>query len=228
MIRSSICHIQPKHIDLDRVLIGLYTLLKYDGRRRASRTGRQEVDVEYLVRQLIEQHSDTLQGFRAHQDVVEDWVHSDGGHGLSRSSRQRTRRFAPSVAPKRLQAAQSLRYSKDYRAPEHLFSMIRAVDPGLVERLASFLGKGMDVDSQDTYDGATPLDLDTLMVVRMVDDPRLQEKRSSEGNLPEAPLCYGQARLLCSDVRRLLAYEYVVPRPVLIDYLRTAFGLHLG
>ena len=106
--------------------------------------------------------------------------------------------------------------------------MIRAADPGLVERLASFLGKGMDAGSQDTYDGVTPLDLDTLMIVRMVDDPHLQEKRSSEGNLPEPPLCYGQARLLCSDVRRLLAYEDVVPRPVLIDYLRSAFGLHLG
>jgi len=90
------------------------------------------------------------------------------------------------------------------------------------------MGQGMDAASQDTYDGQTPLDLDTLMIVRMVDNPHLQEKPSGGSNRPDPPLCRGQARLLCSDLRRLLAYEQLIPRPVLIDYLRTACGLHLG
>jgi len=223
-----ICHIQPKHIDLDRVLIGLYTLLKYNGRRPAPRTGRQEVDVDYLTRQLIEQHSDTLQGFRTHQGIVEDWVYSDLVDMVFRGHPDKERVASPRPLHLDAYKLRNPRYSKDYRAPEHIFSMIRAADPGLVERLAAFLGKGMEAGSQDAYDGVTPLDLDTLMIVRMVDDPRLQEKRSSEGNPPEPPLCHGQAKLLCSDVRRLLAYENVVPRPVLIGYLRSAFGLHLG
>jgi hypothetical protein len=62
----------------------------------------------------------------------------------------------------------------------------------------------------------------------MVDNPNLDEKPSGEGGRPEAPLCDGQARLLCNDLRRLLAYEKLIPRPVLIGYLRSALGLHLG
>lgn len=227
-VNPLICHIQPKHIDLDRVLIGLYTLLKYNGRRPAPRTGRQEVDVDYLTRRLIELNGDTLQGFRTHQGIVEDWVYSDLVDMVFRGHPDKERVASPRPLHLDAYKLRNPRYSKDYRAPEHIFSMIRAADPGLVERLASFLGKGMQAGSQDTYDGVTPLDLDTLMIVRMVADPSLQEKRSSEGNLLESPLCHGQAKLLCSDVRRLLAYEDVVPRPVLIGYLRSAFGLHLG
>ena len=47
-----ICHIMPKHIDLDRVMIGLFMLLKYDGRRPVSRTGRIEVTIENLADQV--------------------------------------------------------------------------------------------------------------------------------------------------------------------------------
>ena len=44
-----ICHIMPKHIELDRVLINLYMLLKYNGHRPVSKTGRQEVTVPYIA-----------------------------------------------------------------------------------------------------------------------------------------------------------------------------------
>ena len=45
---------------------------------------------------------------------------------------------------------------------------------------------------------------------------------------PHPPTCIGQSRLLCDDVQRLLAYRDEVPRPVMIDYLKTILGLHLG
>jgi len=223
-----ICHIMPKHIDLDRVMIGLYMLLKYDGRRPVSRVGRIEVDVDYLVDQLIQQHGDTLRGFRVHRDVVEDWIHGDLVDLVYRGHPDKERLASPRPLHLNAYKLRNPRYSKDYRGPEHLYSMIRAGDPGLVGRLASYLGQGMDPASQDTYDGVTPLDLNTMMIVRMVDNPHLQERPSSEGGRPEDPLCLGQARLLCSDLRRLLAYENIIPRLVLIDYLRIAFGLHLG
>ena len=119
--------------------------------------------------------------------------------------------------------------AKDYRGAEHLFSMMQAVDPGLVNRLKEFLGQGMDpTGGFDKYDGDTRLDLDTLMIVHMVDNPMLKENPSSVRENLEAPLCQGQARLLCDDLRRLLVYEKHVPRSVMISYLKTAIGLHLG
>lgn len=223
-----ICHIQPKHIDLDRVLIGLYTLLKYDGRRPVSRTGRIDVDLSYLANQLIQQHGDTLKGFQAHRDIVEDWIYSDLVDLVYRGHPDKERVASPRPLHLNAYKLRNPRYSKDYRAPEHIYSMLRTADPGLVKRLSDYLGQGMDSASQDTYDGTTSLDLDTLMIVRMVDNPHLQEKPSGEGALPEPPLCTGHARLMCSDLRRLLAYDGYVPRPVLISYLRTALGLHVG
>jgi len=223
-----ICHIMPKHIDLDRVMIGLYMLLKYDGRRPVSRVGRIEVDVDYLAEQLVQQHSDTLKGFRTYDDVVKDWIHSDLVDLVYRGNPDKERLASPRPLHLNAYKLRNPRYSKDYRGPEHLYSMIRAADPGLVSRLAAYLGQGMDPASRDTYDDVTPLDLNTLMIVRMVDNPHLREDASREGGKPEDPLCLGQARLLCSDLRRLLAYENIIPRLVLIDYLRTAFGLHLG
>jgi hypothetical protein len=38
----------------------------------------------------------------------------------------------------------------------------------------------------------------------------------------------GQARVLCDDIQRILAYRAEVPRPVMIEYLKTILGLHLG
>lgn len=223
-----ICHIMPKHIELDRVLINLYMLLKYDGHRPVARTGRIQVTVDYIVDQLVQQHSDTLIGFRDHRDVVSDWVYSDLVDVVYRGVPDKEIVAAPLPLHLNAYKLRNPKQAKDYRGAEHLFSMIRGGDPELVGRLAAFLGQGMDAANYDTYDEETSLDLDTLMIVRMVDNPHLLESPSTRGSVPEPPLCPGQARLLCNDLRRLLAYENVIPRPVLIGYLRTAFGLHLG
>jgi len=132
-----ICHIMPKHIDLDRVLIGLYMLLKYDGRRPVFRTGRIEVDVDYLTTHLIEQHGDTLPGFQTYRDIVSDWIHSDLVDMVFRGHPDKERVASPRPLHLNAYKLRNPRYSKDYRAPEHLYSMIRAGDPGLVGRLAA-------------------------------------------------------------------------------------------
>jgi hypothetical protein len=117
----------------------------------------------------------------------------------------------------------------DYRGAEHLYSLMQSADPGLITRLKDFLGQGMDpTGGYDKYDGETRLDLDTLMIIYMVDNPAFRESPSSTPVHLDPPLCLGQARLMCEDLRRLLAYEKYVPRSTMIGYLRTAIGFHLG
>ncbi len=223
-----ICQIMPKQIELDRTLISLYMLLKYDGRRPVARTGRIEVTLDYIVEQFIQQHRDTLKGFDDHPDVVRDWVYSDLVDIVYRGVPGRETVAAPLPLHLNAYKLRNPKQAKDYRSAEHLFSMLRAGDPALVKRLANFLGQGMDPGNYDMYDEETQLDLDTLAIVRMVSNPHLQEQPSSRGKVPEPPLCLGQAHLLCNDLRRLLTYEDVVPRPVLVGYIRSIFGLHLG
>ena len=224
-----ICHVQPKHIELDRVLINLYMLLKYDGRRPVARTGRREVTVDYIVDQMIQQHSYGLEGFRDYPEVVTDWVYSDLLDIVYRGIPDKEKVAAPLPLHLNAYKLRNPQQAKDYRGAEHLYSMIQAVDQNLIKRLKDFLGQGMDPGGgYDKYDGETRLDLDTLAIVRMVDNPVLKEEPGGTRDFLEPPLCIGQARLLCEDLRRLLVYENYVPRSVLIGYLRTAIGLHLG
>lgn len=223
-----ICQMMPKRFELDRVLINLYMLLKYQGRRPVARTVRKVVTLDWIVEQLLAHHSASLPGFADYPDVVKDWIYSDLLDIVYRGTPDKEVVAAPHPLHLNAYKLRNPKQAQDYGGSEHLYSMIRAGDPTLVERLKEFLGQGMDPGTYDAYDGVTRLDLDTLMIVRMVDNRQLQEKPVSRSSPPDTPLCMGQARLLCSDLRRLLVYKDVVPRSVLIGYLRTACGLHLG
>jgi hypothetical protein len=225
----SICQIIPKHIELQRVLINLYMLLKYDGRRPVPRAGRKEVTLSFITEQLINQNSDRLPGFRDHQDIIEDWIHSDLLDLVYRGIPEKEKVASPLPLHLNAYKLRNPNQANDYRGAEHIFSMIQTADPNLTSRLKVYLGQGMNqAGGYDIYDGETRLDLDTLAIVRMVDNPLLRDNPSStEGSLEKA-LCIGQSRLLCDDLHRILAYEDRVPRSVMISYLRTAIGLHLG
>jgi len=224
-----ICHIQPKHIELDRVLINLFMMLKYNGQRPVPKVGRKEVKLDYIMEQLLSQHPDKLLGFADYPEIVRDWVHSDLLDIVFRGTSDKEKIASPLPLHLNAYKLRNPAQAKDYRGAEHLYSLMQAADPGLVGRLRDFLGQGMDpTGGYDKYDGATRLDLDTLTIVHMVDNPVLKENPSSTHEMLEAPLCLGQARLMCDDLRRLLVYEKYVPRSVMIGYLRTAVGLHLG
>ena len=224
-----ICHLQPKLIELDRVLINLYMLLKYDGQRPVAKTGRREVTLKYIVDQLLSQHPDKLHGFADHPEIIQDWIHSDLLDLVFRGIPEKEKVAAPLPLHLNAYKLRNPPQAKDYRGAEHLYSLMQAADSGLVSRLKNFLGQGMDpTGGYDKYDSETQLDLDTLMIVLMVDNPAFKESRSSARDTLEPPLCLGQARLLCDDLRQLLVYENQVPRSVMIGYLRTAIGFHLG
>jgi len=225
-----ICHMIPKHIELERVLINLYMLLKYNGQRPVARTGRREVTLDYIMEQLNDsRNSYKLQGFTDYPDVIKDWIHSDLLDLVFRGIPDKEKIAAPLPLHLNAYKLRNPKQANDYRSAEHVYSMMQTVDPGLISRLNSFLGQGMDpTGGYDKYDEETQLDLDTLTIVYMVDNPMLKEHPSSERELLEAPLCLGQARLMCDDLRRILVYKNYVPRSVMIGYLRTAIGFHLG
>lgn len=222
-----ICYIYPYRIELDRLLVNLFMLLKHDGKRPVSKTGRIDVTIEWIVGGLIKYHASDLQGFSSYKELIEDWLYSDLIDVVNRGNPDKEKVAAPLPLHLNAYKLRNPGQTKDSGGAEHLYSMIKAGDPDLLKRLATYLGQGMETDL-DTYDEETQLDLDTLMIVRMVDNENLKESRGSRGSLLEDPLCKGQARLLCDDLHRLMVYEEHVPRPVLINYIRTIMGLHLG
>lgn len=215
----------PKNVDLDRVLINLFLLLKCEGRRPATR-GRQKAEFE-----KVEKHLDALaamdgvEGFTQNREVAQRWLETDVFDLVNRSGP------APAIAslrPLHLDA-HKIRVSKhcrDYNHADALYAMLEFGEQQALRDLRDYLDLGRDPATR-RYDGTTELDLETLTVLKLVED--IPDMYPSDDKVtPFPPTCIGQARVLCDDVQRLLAYRDEVPRPVMIEYLKTILGLHLG
>ena len=216
----------PKNIDLDRVLINLFLLLKCDGRRPATR-GRQKIEFE-----KVDAHLNTLsamrgvKGFDEHREIARRWLEVDVFDLVNRG-RPTTEAIA-SLRPLHLDAhkIRVSKYCRDYNHADALYAMLEYGDRQALRDLRSYLDLGRDSATKH-YDGETELDLETLTVLKLVEDlPDMYP--SDEKVTPYAPTCLGQARVLCDDIQRILAYQNEVPRPVMIEYLKTILGLHLG
>jgi hypothetical protein len=215
----------PKNVDLDRVLINLFLLLKCEGRRPATR-GRQKPEFE-----KVDVHLDTLaampgvKGLDEYREIARRWLESDIFDLVNRA---RPTEAIASLRPLHLDA-HKIRVSKhcrDYNHADALYAMLEYGEQQALRDLRSYLDLGRDPATR-RYDGKTELDLETLTVLKLVEDlPDMYP--SDEKVTPHAPTCIGQARVLCDDVQRILAYRDEVPRPVMIEHLKTILGLHLG
>lgn len=215
----------PKSVDLDRVLINFFLLLRCDGYRPASK-GRAKAGVEkvdYHLEQLLQMGG--VSGFEEHRDIAKAWLESDVFDLVNRGS---TRESVSSLRPLHLDA-HKIRIAKvcrDYNVADALYALLEFGQPQALQDLKRYLDQGRDPGTSK-YNGSAGLDLETLTVLKLVEGlPTLHP--SGEKAAPERPTCIGQARVLCDDVQRLLAYQDVVPRPVMIEYLKTIFGLHIG
>jgi hypothetical protein len=215
----------PKNIDLDRVLINLFLLLRCDGTRPATR-GRPKAEFEQ-----VGAHVGTLanmagvKGVKEHREVAQQWLETDI---FDLVNRNRPTEAIASLRPLHLDA-HKIRVSKhcrDYNHADALYAMLEHGERQALIDLRRYLERGRDA-ATGRYDGKTRLDLETLTVLQMVEDlPNMHPSGEKVVNYP--PICTGQSRVLGDDVQRLLAYQDVVPRPVMIDYLKAIFGLHLG
>lgn len=215
----------PKNVDLDRVLINLFLYLKCDGTRPVTR-GRPKAEFE-----KVDTHRTALsklagvEGFGEHAFIADQWLKADIFDLVNRG--QPTEAIA-SLRPLHLEAhkIRVAKHCRDYNHADALYAMLEHDESTALAELKAYLDRGRDAATR-RYDGNTPLDLETLTVLKLVED--LDDMRVSQERVaPHAPSCRGQARVLCNDVQRLLAYQDVVPRPVMIDYLKTILGLHLG
>ncbi|MFT3769608.1 MAG: hypothetical protein QM820_29585 [Minicystis sp.] len=215
----------PKNIDLDRVLINLFVLLKCEGTRPVTR-GRPKPEFE-----KVEKHRTNLAGFAGvtgfaeHEWVADQWLKTDIFDLVNRG---RPTEAIASLRPLHLEAhkIRVAKHCRDYNHADALYAMLEHDESTALGELKRYLDRGRATIG-GKYDGTTPLDLETLAVLKLVEDiPDMHP--SQEKVAPYRPTCRGQARVLCNDVQRLLAYQEVVPRPVMIDYLKTILGLHLG
>jgi len=214
-----IFYADPKAVDLDRVLVVLFLWLKTGGMRPAT-TGRQKAEFEKVdvhLKRLATLPGVT--GFSEHPEIARQWLETDVFDLINRG---RPTEAIASLRPLHLDA-HKIRVAKncrDYNFADALYAMLEHGEGQAHKELRSYLERGRQ------HDPAARLDLETLAVLKLVEGVA-DTHPSGDKITPYPPLCRGQSRVLCDDIERILSYKDI-PRPVMIDYLRTILGLHLG
>jgi len=221
---DEISYLDRKSIQLDRMLLKLFELLRFDG-RPVVRARRKVIDIDSLVA-LMQANPERFPGFNDYPEVARAWLKSNLLEIMRRGRTGQETVVGP--RPFHLNAFKLInpKAAQDYGASTQVWAMLYHADPTLLERLKEFFGKGLDTTS-DQYDGTTVLDIETLAVLSLCDQVPVYTATTRVPE-PVRPLCLRQGRLLSDDLRRLLAYEDVVPRHVLAGYVRTVIGLHLS
>lgn len=214
-----IFYADPKNVDLDRVLVVLFLWLKTGGMRPAT-TGRQKkefekVDVHFARLAALP----GVTGFKENEEIARQWLETDVFDLVNRG---RPTEAIASLRPLHLDAhkIRVSKYCRDYNFADALYAMLEHGGGNALKVLKTYLERGRQ------YLAGAKLDLETLAVLKLVENVA-DIHPSGEKITPYPPLCRGQSRVLCDDIERILSYKDV-PRPVMIDYLRTILGLHLG
>ena len=214
----------PKSIDLDRVLINLFLLMRCNGTRPATR-GRAKATIEKVEHHVEElSRMEGVTGFAENAAIAKAWLESDIFDVVNRG---KATQAVASLRPLHLNAhkIRVAKHCRDYNVADAIYAMLSFGEKQALHNLTRYLDEGWDTKTE-RYDGQTRLDIETLAVLKLVEKIGKTVASNSAAVAPDPPTCLGQSRVLCDDVQRLLAYQKVVPRPVMIDYLKTMFGLH--
>lgn len=215
--------VDTKNIDLDRALINLFMLLKHRGRYPVSRTGVVERTPKMLAAWLCEDRAN-FPGFADLDELAQAWLEADFLDLVNRGAGEREALAAPRPVHLNAYKLRNPRHCKDYGAAPQLYRLLADESDKLPERLHTFLLQGCDPHS-DKFQGGS-IDIETLVTLRLADREG-KDQPGPEAAAAYAPLCAGQGRLLRNDVRRLLRYGDIIPRPIWVEYFKTLCGLHL-
>ncbi len=222
-----IFHVDAKAIDLNRALLNLFMLIKYNGVRPKSKVGRKDMTIPNLVKRLVKLEEDgQAQGFAANEDQLHWWVLSNLVDMVNRGDPDREAFASLRAIHLDSYKYRNPRHARDYNVSEQVFAMLLEDRADIIGELKKFLEQGWD-EFLDSVSQHQQVDLDTLAILKIVE--RLKDSPSNDDHFrPPRCLCPGQARIFTDDVRRLLVYQAIVPRHVLLDYLKTIIGLHVG
>ncbi len=100
--------------------------------------------------------------------------------------------------------------------------------PSVRDELKRFLSEGWDKSTNkiNLYEN---IDVDSLGILMSIKDIKSRDfVQSGTGVQQITPILDKQADLFCDDVRRLLLYKRIIPRNILLDYLKTIIAFHLS
>lgn len=213
-----------KAIRLENTLVNLFMLLKHNGSRAKARVGRGDITVDTIKQKFVQYDAKGLtQGASQYEDALEWWIRNNLLNLVYRGKEQEK---VSSLKPIHLNSyvVRNAKHTRDYNSAEQVYLMLKG--DSVKEELLTFLNMGWDGVSNQV-DAQQPLDVDSLGVLRIAQIA----KASADGKeLLEhvQPLLPQQAQLFCDDVHRVLQYQHIIPRQVMMEYLKVLTGFHLA
>ena len=220
--------VDAKAVNIDNTLVNLFMLLRHNGQRpRQKARAKADIDINLLKRTFGKlEEEGAISGYQANPIAAELWMRSNLVNMVSRGKPDREK--ISSLRPIHLESyrVRNVRNTRDYNTADQVYLML-GVNPTVKEDLKNFLIEGWDkttgkisIDNQ--------LDVDSLGLLNIINkvSPGYIDSASHLNQIE--PLLEDQAHLFCDDVRRLLVYKRLIPRNVLIDYLKTITSFHLS
>ena len=215
---------QATRIRLENTLVNLFMLLKNNGSKAKARVGRGDITVEKVKKQFLKFDSDgrTI-GAVENEQVVEWWLKNNLLNLVYRGKEQES---VASLRPIHINSfvIRNAKQTRDHNSSEQVYLMLKS-DP-VKEELTKFLGLGWD-DIANQLATQDMLDVDSLGVLRLASITRANSD-GKELVQHVSPLLPAQAKLFCDDIHRILQYQHVIPRQVMMEYIKVLTGFHLG
>lgn len=219
-----------KAVNIDNTLVNLFMLLKHNGirpKQRARSGGSTFIELDTLKKVFSKlEEEGSIKGFKDNPDAAELWMRSNLVNMVFRGNVDKEK--ISSLRPIHLESyrVRNAANTRDYNTADQVYLMLGA-NPTVKEDLKNFLMEGWDQTTNKINLG-NGLDVDSLGLLHIIKNvkPGFLESNSTLNQIN--PILQKQAELFCDDVRRLLVYKRLIPRNVLIDYLKTITSFHLS
>jgi hypothetical protein len=222
--------VDAKAVNIENTLVNLFMLLKHNGirpKQRARAGTNTFIELETLKRVFAKlEEEGEINGYSENTEAAELWLRTNLVNMVSRGKVDQEK--ISSLRPIHLESyrVRNAANTRDYFTADQVYLMLSA-NPAIKEDLKSFLSEGWD-QTTDKICSGNELDVDSLGILHIIKNvkPGFLESNSTLNQIE--PLLKKQAELYCDDVRRLLVYKRLIPRNVLIDYLKTITSFHLS
>lgn len=225
-----VSYLDFKQVEMDRVLTAFFQRVKWKGYpSRLIRPDAFELTIEDFKKEIFD-HPSRFRSFGDFPEVTARWLET---HLMDVVNRGKPDQAV--AAPRPLHGLTYLfrnpKRSRDYNASQQLYEMLynaRSGGTAALDHLSDFFFHGYDLNVDQETRGAL-LDVETQALINLetLVGPRdIKDDRQPRESYPA--LCIGAADLLADDIQRLLLYGALIPRSVMVDYIKILFAFHLA
>jgi hypothetical protein len=225
-----VSYLDFKQVEMDRVLTAFFQRVKWKGYpSRLIRPDAFELTIEDFKKEIFD-HPSRFRSFGDFPEVTARWIET---HLMDVVNRGKPDQAV--AAPRPLHGLTYLfrnpKRSRDYNASQQLYEMLynaRTGGAAALDHLSDFFFHGYDLNVDQETRGAL-LDVETQALINLetLVGPRdIKDDRQPRESYPA--LCIGAADLLADDIQRLLLYGALIPRSVMVDYIKILFAFHLA